>query len=188
MCTVQIRNRFALDALDPLSQTSLPLTPTKHQPLLCGPVATLSFQLNPLIRTSLLESAIRASVSYAMVHMELFLPMGSTGYEIYWPVALGGLFLLTAIYKLLVYPALISPLSKVPNAHWSAPFSATWILWIRFTNYENREVQHAHLEKGPVVRLGPNEISVNCVDGGIRTVYGGGFEKRDWYSIFDNYG
>ena len=39
-----------------------------------------------------------------------------------------------------------------------------------------------------MVRLGPNEISVNCVDGGIRTIYGGGYEKGDWYAVFNNYG
>lgn len=123
-----------------------------------------------------------------MGHLELYLPIGSTGYGIFWPEVFGWLLILAAIYKLLVYPALISPLSKVPNAHWSAPFSSAWILWVRFNSRENREIHGAHLEKGRIVRLGPNEISVNCVDGGIRNVYGGGFEKGNWYSIFDNYG
>jgi hypothetical protein len=123
-----------------------------------------------------------------MGHLELYLPIGSTGYGISWPGVFGWLLALIAIYKLLIYPALISPLSRVPNAHWSASFSSAWILWVRFTNRENRERHGAHLGNGPVVRLGPNEISVNCVDGGIRSVYGGGFEKGDWYSIFDNYG
>jgi hypothetical protein len=123
-----------------------------------------------------------------MGHLELYLPIDSTGYGISWPGIFGWLLVLIAIYKLLIYPALISPLSRVPNAHWSASFSSAWILWVRFTNHENRERHGAHLENGPVVRLGPNEISVNCVDGGIRSVYGSGFEKGDWYSIFDNYG
>jgi len=123
-----------------------------------------------------------------MVHTEPFLSIGSTGYGTLWPIVFAWLLTLAAVYKLLVYPVLISPLARVPNAHWSASISSAWILWIRFTNCENRETHGAHLEKGPVVRLGPNEISVNCVDGGIRSVYGSGFEKGDWYSIFDNYG
>jgi hypothetical protein len=123
-----------------------------------------------------------------MGHIELFLPIRSTGYGTFWLEVFAWLLILAAVYKLLVYPVLISPLSKVPNAHWSASISSAWILWVRFTNHENRELHGAHLEKGPVVRLGPNEISVNCVGGGIRSVYGGGFEKCDWYSIFDNYG
>ncbi|CAF9917960.1 MAG: hypothetical protein ALECFALPRED_000435 [Alectoria fallacina] len=41
---------------------------------------------------------------------------------------------------------------------------------------------------GPVVRLAPNEISVNSVDA-LRTVYVGGFEKHRWYlDVFANYG
>ncbi len=55
-------------------------------------------------------------------------------------------------------------------------------------NHENRNVRAAHEHKGSVVRLGPNEISVSSVDGGIKTIYSGGFEKGEWYSIFDNYG
>ncbi|KLJ13509.1 unspecific monooxygenase [Blastomyces silverae] len=53
----------------------------------------------------------------------------------------------------------------------------------------NRTIHKAHQKYGPIVRLGPSEISVNCVDGGIRTVYAGGFEKHDWYPrVFGAYG
>lgn len=103
------------------------------------------------------------------------------------PVALCTL-LAFGIYKFIIYPTFLSPLARIPNAHWSSSISPLWILWTRFRVHENREVHGAHLEKGPVIRLGPNEISINNVDGGIRTVYSGGFEKGEWYSIFDNYG
>ena len=94
---------------------------------------------------------------------------------------------IAAIYKFIVYPTLISPLSKIPNAHWSTPISPIWILWTRYQCQENRKVHAAHLKHGSVVRLAPNELSVNDI-GGLRTVYAGGFEKGQWYSIFDNYG
>lgn len=50
----------------------------------------------------------------------------------------------------------------------------------------------AHARLGPVVCLGPREVSVNCVEGGVRVVYGGGFEKGsgrggNWYGFFANY-
>jgi hypothetical protein len=48
-------------------------------------------------------------------------------------------------------------------------------------------VHALHRQLGPVIRLGPNELSINDVEG-LRLVYGGGFEKGKWYSIFDNYG
>lgn len=42
--------------------------------------------------------------------------------------------------------------------------------------------------KWPVVRLGPNEVFVSTIDGGIRTVLGGGFAKTQWYEFFTNHG
>lgn len=89
--------------------------------------------------------------------------------------------LLIILYKNIIYPAFVSPLAKVPNAHWSAPFSSAWILWIRFKSRGNRTIHAAHEKHGPIVRLAPSELSINCVDAGIKTVYTGGFEKHEWY-------
>lgn len=94
---------------------------------------------------------------------------------------------LLVFYKFVIYPASVSPLSKIPNAHWSAPFSPLWILWTRLKCRENRTLHAAHLKHGSVIRIAPNELSVNDL-AGLRTVYAGGFEKGQWYSIFDNYG
>lgn len=91
-------------------------------------------------------------------------------------------------YRYLIHPLLISPLRKIPPAHWTAPISPLWILYTRRRRNENVTIHALHQRLGPLVRLGPNEISVNCVDGGIRTIYGGGFEKGDWYAVFNNYG
>lgn len=89
-----------------------------------------------------------------------------------------------AIYKLLLYPALLSPLSQIPNAHPTAPFSEAWVLWTRYRRRNNRATLAAHQRHGPIVRMAPNELSINCVDGGIRTVYAGGFEKHgESYSL-----
>lgn len=88
-----------------------------------------------------------------------------------------------------IVPTFLSPLSKIPNAHFTSSISSLWILWKRYTEHENRVIHAAHVKHGDIVRLGPNEISINCVDGGIRTVYSGGFEKSAWYpNQFDNYG
>jgi hypothetical protein len=94
---------------------------------------------------------------------------------------------LLALYKFFVYPTFLSPLSKIPPVHWTCSFSPLWILWIRYNNRENKVVHAAHLKLGSVIRLGPNELSLNSLQG-LRTVYAGGFEKGQWYSIFDNYG
>ncbi|KAJ5586863.1 uncharacterized protein N7459_002628 [Penicillium hispanicum] len=84
-------------------------------------------------------------------------------------------------YKGVIYPAFLSPLAKIPNAHWSVSISPAWMLWKRFRMQNNRTIQASHERLGPIVRLGPSEISINCVDGGIKSVYTGGFEKHEWY-------
>lgn len=89
--------------------------------------------------------------------------------------------------RLLIYPAFFSPLSRIPSAHWSAPFSRAWILWVRFVHRENKTLHNAHRRLGPVIRVAPNELSIDGLEN-VRTVYQGGFEKPAWYSVFDNYG
>lgn len=91
------------------------------------------------------------------------------------------LILSVLVYDYILYPIFFSPLSKIPNAHITAPISPLWIVWKRFRGWNNRTIHDAHQRLGPIVRLGPSEISINCVEGGIKTVYGGGFEKHEWY-------
>jgi hypothetical protein len=98
-----------------------------------------------------------------------------------------GALLVLVVYRYVVYPVLLSPLARIPKAHWSSAISPVWILYIRFTHRENRTLWEAHRRLGPVIRVGPNDLSINDIDG-VRTVYQGGFEKPAWYSIFDNYG
>ena len=98
------------------------------------------------------------------------------------------LFLLL-LYRYFVYPACLCPLSRLPNAHFTCRYSSGWILWQRYRGTENRAIHTAHERFGPIVRVGPKDITVNCVDGGIKTIYGGAFEKHEWYlHVFKNYG
>ena len=93
------------------------------------------------------------------------------------------------VYKYFFWSGFLSPLARIPGAHPIAPYSSLWILWTRYRKLELQTIHQAHLKHGPIVRLGPSELSVNCVDGGIRTIYSGGFDKHDWYpNIFENYG
>ncbi|KAF2460675.1 putative cytochrome P450 monooxygenase [Lineolata rhizophorae] len=103
--------------------------------------------------------------------------------------ALAAVFFSFVLYKYILYPAFLSPLAAIPNANPTSAISPLWILWTRFKQRENVTVHSAHKRLGPIVRLGPNEIGVNCVKGGLLTVYAGGFEKSDWYpNLFCNYG
>lgn len=101
----------------------------------------------------------------------------------------GTLFVSDVIYKYIIYPVFLSPLAKIPSAHPSSSISPLWILYKRYHELENNAIHTAHAKHGDIVRLGPNEVSVICVDDGIRTVYSGGFEKWAWYeNQFNNYG
>ena len=116
-------------------------------------------------------------VQFFLLTMSIYiLAIGATG------------ILLLLIYQYIIFPSLVSPLSKIPNAHFTAPFLPTWMSWKRRTGFETRSVFAAHQKYGPVVRLAPNELSVASLDG-LRQIYVGGYEKHPWYlDEFANFG
>ncbi|KAK0704506.1 cytochrome P450 [Lasiosphaeris hirsuta] len=92
------------------------------------------------------------------------------------------------VYKFVIYPSFLSPLARIPAARWHARFLPFYSLYLKYTGTESRTTLKLHQRYGPVVRLGPNELTVNCYEGGIKTIYGGGFPKTDWYQNgFANY-
>jgi len=107
------------------------------------------------------------------------LPFPSNGFTL--------LILSLLLFFWCIYSAFVSPLAQIPNAHLSAPYISLWILYKRFTKQENRTVYEAHALYGPIVRLGPTEISVNSAEA-VRVVYGGNFDKHVWWKAFRNYG
>ncbi|KAK6398363.1 hypothetical protein LTR95_019475, partial [Oleoguttula sp. CCFEE 5521] len=90
-------------------------------------------------------------------------------------------------YRWIVRPALLSSLVRVPSAHWSSAISRIWITYHRCLQQDTLVVHLAHERLGPVVRLAPDEVSVNSLEG-LRAVSTGGFEKNVWYAnVFSNY-
>jgi hypothetical protein len=94
-----------------------------------------------------------------------------------------------------LYSYIRNPLRKIPAAHPLAHLTSLWIHSVRWRSVENATLKEAHDRLGPIICLGPEEISVNCITGGIRDVYAGGYEKEssakggyNWYSFFSNYG
>ena len=107
----------------------------------------------------------------------------------YLTIAIGVvLLLLVSLYKFIIAPAFLSPLSKIPNAHFSAPLTSLWIQSKRRTCAATRTIYSLHQKHGPIVRLGPNELSA-CTPNALKTIYIGGFAKDPWYlDAFVNYG
>lgn len=98
---------------------------------------------------------------------------------------------LFVVYKLLIHPIYFSPLAKIPAAHPLAAVTQLWMNWRRYTGREVKTFYDAFKMYGPVVRVGPNELAVNTIDRGVKTVHGHGFEnfdKSQWYDFFMNYG
>ncbi|KAK4214187.1 cytochrome P450 [Rhypophila decipiens] len=92
------------------------------------------------------------------------------------------------LYNFLIYPLILSPFAKIPAARWHARILPLYSFYIKYTNTENRAVQKLHAKHGPLVLLGPNEVSVNSSDG-LKTIYNGDFPKTEWYfNRFSNFG
>jgi cytochrome P450 len=98
------------------------------------------------------------------------------------------LFVLTyIIYHRVIYPYFISPLSSIPNAHLTSPITSYWIEHKRSTRTEVLAIYALHQKHGPVVRLGPKELSVNSLHG-LKVIYTGAFEKHAFYNdVFVNF-
>src|SRR5262249_23481867 len=86
----------------------------------------------------------------------------------------------------ILHPTFISPLSKLPAAHPTSHFASTWIWWRRRTGRESRSIFAAHQRCGPIVRLGPNEVSIASQEG-LRKVYFSGFTRTEWALSLRNY-
>jgi hypothetical protein len=100
---------------------------------------------------------------------------------------LGPVLLLFLSYKLVIRPFFFSPLSRIPCAHFTSPLSNGWILWQRYRGRENRSIHDAHRRLGPIIRLGPAELSVNSIDA-LKVIYSDVFDRDEFYRVFSNYG
>lgn len=91
-----------------------------------------------------------------------------------------------------IYLRFTGPLDQVPSIHWLAPWTRYYNLYIKYyfsiriTHYEAHMSKHGDNYR-PIVRVGPTEVSVMTTEG-IRIVFGGGFERSPWYSVFANFG
>ncbi|KIW04929.1 uncharacterized protein PV09_04097 [Verruconis gallopava] len=103
-------------------------------------------------------------------------------------VALYLALLVSFVYKFVVYPLFLSPLSKLPRAHPTSPILPAWYWYQVRRKHETRSIVEAHRKYGPVVLLSPNEISVASLDG-LKKIYSGRrFKRPGWFVLsFTNY-
>ena len=84
------------------------------------------------------------------------------------------------LYRYVFYPAWISPLAGIPNAHLLCSLTPLWMERQRKKSRELKTLYSAHEKYGPIVRLGPAEISVVSQEG-LKQIYVAGLDKHSWY-------
>lgn len=96
--------------------------------------------------------------------------------------------LVTVLYTVLRLYLSISKLRKIPGpwAYAATRFRLALDAWHARSIHA---VYELHRQYGPVVRIGPNEVSFNSLSA-LRTIYGAGsgFERTSFYRMFDAYG
>ena len=88
---------------------------------------------------------------------------------------------LSFIYRYIIYPQFLSPLSKLPKAHPTSAILPTWLWYQIRSQNESRSITEAHRKHGPVVLLSPTEVSVASLDG-LKKIYSGRrFKRPAWF-------
>ncbi|ERS98798.1 benzoate 4-monooxygenase cytochrome P450 [Sporothrix schenckii 1099-18] len=87
-----------------------------------------------------------------------------------------------------IYSVFFSPLARIPGPKLYALTS--WRLaYDDWSGARTRKLYRLHTQYGPVVRVGPNEVSFSSL-AAMRTIYGAGsgFERTSFYRMFEVYG
>ncbi|KAE9370408.1 putative cytochrome P450 [Stipitochalara longipes BDJ] len=103
-----------------------------------------------------------------------------------WQICAGFAFLLWLCIT--IYHALFSPLSKLPGPKHSL-FSEIYLIIQEFTGKRREYIHELHKRYGPVVRLGPNEVSFTSVEA-MKEIYssgGSGYDKTEFYTLFKQF-
>ncbi|KAF5722314.1 pisatin demethylase cytochrome P450 [Fusarium mundagurra] len=104
------------------------------------------------------------------------------------PIAAAVLAVVLFIKHIFLDPLILSPLRHVPGPK---SFAATkWRLaYEDWKGTRTRTIFKLHQQYGPVVRIGPHEVSFNSLSA-LRTIYGPGsrYGRTNFYRMFDVYG
>jgi len=85
--------------------------------------------------------------------------------------------------------ALFAPLWRLPGP-WYTLLTDVFLMYEEFTGQRRVYVHELHRSFGPVVRLGPNEVSFTSLEA-LREIYqsgGSGYDKTEFYDLFRQYG
>ncbi|RFU26932.1 hypothetical protein B7463_g9409, partial [Scytalidium lignicola] len=103
-----------------------------------------------------------------------------------WEICLGAFG--TAWLGMQIYRAAFAPLSKLPGP-WYSLFSDIFLMYKEFSAQRRVYIHELHKRFGPVVRLGPNEVSFTSPEA-LKEIYqssGSGYDKTEFYDLFIQY-
>lgn len=88
-----------------------------------------------------------------------------------------------------IYSKCTSPIAKLPGPLYSI-FTPAWLIYQEFSGSRRIFIHDLHLKYGPVVRLGPNEVSFASVES-MKEIYtsgGSGYDRTEFYDLFKQFG
>lgn len=93
-------------------------------------------------------------------------------------------FLVAAIFIYVLYFRFFHPLASIPGP-FAASLSRLWLAKHVWDADMIWTVMDLHKKHGPLVRTGPNEVSVSDI-AAVKQIYGAGsrFTKSSWYSVW----
>jgi hypothetical protein len=104
-----------------------------------------------------------------------------------WQVVLAVGFLVAVVNEYIIYPFYTSPFANVPGPKLNA-MTKWYQIYIDFTKKRTLYIHSLHQKYGPVVRIGPNELSFTGEEP-MKVIYGAGtsFYKPNFYDLFIAY-
>lgn len=102
--------------------------------------------------------------------------------QLYSPCALTALLIWLVLHLI---QRLRSPVTKVSGPTYTI-FTSLYLMLEEFTSNRRPYIHALHQKYGPVVRLGPNEVSFTSLEA-LKEIYasgGSGYNKTEFYSLF----
>jgi hypothetical protein len=103
-------------------------------------------------------------------------------------IAASATFIVAVFLYNLCFSLFFSPLARIPGPK-SFALTRLRLAYEDYKASRTRTINSLHREYGPVVRVGPNEVSFNSLTA-LRAIYGAGsgFERTGFYHMFEVYG
>ncbi len=92
------------------------------------------------------------------------------------------------VITVFVYSVLQSPITRLPGPLYSS-FTAAWLKYQELNGRRRVYIHELHKQYGPVVRLGPSEVSFSSSEA-VKEIYtsgGSGYDKTELYNLFQQF-